>query len=77
MSAKVRWGSYARGTRRHREVDASRSGAHIRQTVTSAVNWTRSSSAGVSIQTTERYLGWKQKLRHAVNDQLEIEPDLA
>ena len=29
----------------------------------------------VSIQTTERYLGCKQKLRHAVNDRLDIEPD--
>ncbi len=31
----------------------------------------------VSIQTTERYLGCKQKLRHAVNDTLGIEPDCA
>ena len=31
----------------------------------------------VSIQTTERYLGCKQKLRVAVNDQLGIEPDAA
>jgi integrase len=31
----------------------------------------------VSIQTTERYLGCKQKLRCAVNDRLEIEPDAA
>ena len=29
----------------------------------------------VSIQTTERYLGCKQKLRHAVNDRLGIEPE--
>jgi len=29
----------------------------------------------VSIQTTERYLGCKQKLREAVNDRLSIEPD--
>jgi hypothetical protein len=29
----------------------------------------------VSIQTTERYLGCKQKLRIAVNDRLGIEPD--
>jgi len=28
----------------------------------------------VSIQTTERYLGCKQKLRDAVNDRLGIEP---
>lgn len=31
----------------------------------------------VSIQTTERYLGCKQKLRCAVNDRLRIEPDAA
>jgi integrase len=31
----------------------------------------------VSIQTTERYLGCKQKLRVAVNDHLGIEPDVA
>jgi integrase len=31
----------------------------------------------VSIQTTERYLGCKQKLRVAVNDRLGIEPDTA
>jgi integrase len=31
----------------------------------------------VSIQTTERYLGCKQKLRSAVNDRLGIEPDAA
>jgi integrase len=29
----------------------------------------------VSVQTTERYLGCKQKLRCAVNDRLGIEPD--
>jgi integrase len=29
----------------------------------------------VSIKTTERYLGCKQKLRDAVNDRLGIEPD--
>ena len=29
----------------------------------------------VSIQTTERYLGCKQKLQNAVNDRLGIEPD--
>jgi integrase len=31
----------------------------------------------ISIQTTERYLGCKQKLRHAVTDRLGIEPDAA
>jgi len=31
----------------------------------------------VSVQTTERYLGYKQKLRCAVNDRIGIEPDAA
>jgi integrase len=31
----------------------------------------------VSIQTTERYLGCKQKLRSGVNDRIGIEPDEA
>ena len=31
----------------------------------------------VSIQTTERYLGCKQRLRSAVNDRMGIEPDAA
>ena len=31
----------------------------------------------VSVQTTERYLGCKQKLRCAVNDRLGIEPETA
>ena len=31
----------------------------------------------VSIQTTERHLGCKQKLRHAVNDRMRLEPDLS
>ena len=30
-----------------------------------------------SIQTTEQYLGCKQKLRQAVNDRIGLEPDLA
>ena len=29
----------------------------------------------VSVQTTEKYLGFKQRFRHAVNDRLGIEPD--
>jgi integrase len=31
----------------------------------------------VSVQTTERYLGYKQKLRCAVNDRIGLEPDAA
>jgi site-specific recombinase XerD len=34
-------------------------------------------SGHVSVQTTERYLGCKRKLRCAVNDRLGIEPDAA
>jgi len=30
----------------------------------------------VSVQTTERYLGCKQRIRSAVNDRIGIEPDL-
>jgi site-specific recombinase XerD len=30
----------------------------------------------VSVQTTEKYLGCKQRLREAVNDNIGIEPDL-
>jgi hypothetical protein len=29
---------------------------------------------GLSVQTTEQYLGCKQKLRYAVNDKMGIEP---
>jgi hypothetical protein len=38
-------------------------------------SWSKSnfSWAHVSVQTTERYLGCKQKLRHAVNDRLGLE----
>jgi hypothetical protein len=28
----------------------------------------------VSVETTERYLGFKQRLRHAVNDKIGLEP---
>ena len=30
----------------------------------------------VSVETTERYLGSKQKLRHAVNDRMGLEPEI-
>ena len=42
-----------------------------------AANWIkiRFLLGHVSIQTTERYLGCKQKLRVAVNDRMGIEPE--
>jgi hypothetical protein len=43
-----------------------------------AVSWPDrgpSSLGHVSIQTTERYLGCRQKLRCAVNDKIGLEPD--
>ena len=39
-----------------------------------AANWIRYNSC-FSIQTTERYLGGKQKLRDAVNDRMGIESE--
>jgi hypothetical protein len=38
-------------------------------------NWSKSSLLGhVSIQTTERYVGCKQRIQGAVNDKIGIEP---
>ena len=41
------------------------------------VNWIRFSFllGHVSVQTTERYLGCKQRFRSAVNDRIGLEPD--
>ena len=36
--------------------------------------WTSASLAMSRFKTTERYLGCKQRLRHAVNDKLGLEP---
>ena len=39
-------------------------------------NWSRSSSWwAMSVQTAERYLGCKQRIRSAVNDRIGIEPN--
>jgi hypothetical protein len=40
-------------------------------------SWSRFSSFwdSVSVQTTERYLGCKQRIRSAVNDRIGIEPN--
>jgi hypothetical protein len=42
-------------------------------------SWSKYSSClgHVSVQTTERYIGCKQRLKVAVNDQIGIEPALA
>jgi hypothetical protein len=37
-------------------------------------SWNRSSSFWAMSQTTERYLGCKQRIRYAVNDRIGIEP---
>lgn len=38
-------------------------------------NWSKSNSCwAVSVETTERYLGCKQRLRNAVNDHMCLEP---
>ena len=64
------------GARRHRQVGASRPAAHMRPTVSPGeLDQIQFLLGHVSIQTTERYLGCKQKLRSAVNDRLGIEPD--
>ena len=54
--------------------------AHMRPTVPS--NWRELEQiqfllGHVSVQTTERYLGGKQRFRNAVNDRIVLEPDLA
>ena len=51
--------------------------AHARScAIRLAENWTRFNSflGHVSVQTTERYLGCKQRIRGAVNDHIGIEP---
>jgi hypothetical protein len=82
MSPKVLWGRRARlgGSRRHRQT----SPAHLRRTCArlchlagGELDQIQFLLGHVSIHTTERYLGWKQKLRIAVNDRLGIEPDAA
>jgi integrase len=69
----------ARGRRGgHRQAGATRSAPDMRTPVSPGGRRTRPDQfllGHVSIQTTERYLGCKQKLRHAVNDRLGSEPN--
>jgi len=63
----------------HREARTARLAPHVaRDCVTwrvASLNKFRFLLGHVSVQTTERYLGCKQKLKCAVNDRLGIEPD--
>ena len=70
-SGRARW---------HREARTARPPSHVCAAL--SLGWRRTGSDSippghVSIQTTERYLGCKQRLRCAVNDRLGIEPDAA
>jgi hypothetical protein len=60
---------------RYSKTCSPRSAAHLRLAVPTlpAASWTRL-LGHFSIQTTEHYLGCKQKLRYAVNDKMGIEP---
>jgi hypothetical protein len=75
---------YGTSSERRRQEPASRSWPHTTSggpvhasAISPVASWIRFQFllAHVSIQTTERYLGCKQKLRCAVNDRLGIEPD--
>jgi hypothetical protein len=39
-----------------------------------ACRWEAADHEAISVQTTEKYLGCKQRLREAVNDKIGIEP---
>ena len=56
--------------------DVNLPGLATTETLTRHVNLNYFSEAvSVSIQTTERYLGCKQRFRDAVNDHIGVEPD--
>jgi integrase len=57
--------------------DLRRTCARLRHLAGGALDQIQFLLGHVSIQTTERYLGCKQKLRDAVNDRMGIEPEVA
>ena len=59
----------------HKPVDLSND-TLMNQRIRLEVNWNRSNSfwGHVSIETTERYLGCKQRFQNAVNDGIGLEP---
>jgi len=80
MTPKVLWevvnASAARvGIDRLAPHDLRRTGARLCHLAGGELDQIQFLLGHVSIQTTERYLGCKQKLRIAVNDKLGIEPD--
>ena len=82
MSPKVLWdvvraaGAQA-GIEKLAPHDLRRTGARLCHLAGGEVEQIQLLLGHVSVQTTERYLGCKQKLRCAVNDRIGIEPDAA
>jgi site-specific recombinase XerD len=82
MTAKVLW-DVVRAAAAHASIDRlaphdlRRTCARLCHLAGGELEQTQFLLGHVSIQTTERYLGCKQKLRHAVNDRLGIEPEVA
>jgi len=82
MSPKVRWdvvreAARRAGIERLAPHDLRRTCARLCHLAGGELDQIQFLLGHVSIQTTERYLGCKQKLRIAVNDRLGIEPDAA
>ena len=82
MSPKVLWdvvrAAAARaGIEKHAPHDLRRTCARLCHLAGGELEQIQFLLGHVSVQTTERYLGCKQKLRCAVNDRLGIEPDAA
>jgi integrase len=82
MTAKVLWdvvraAAAREGIDRLAPHDLRRTCARLCHLAGGALDQIQFLLGNASIQTTERYLGCKQELRHAVNDVLGIEPDPA